>query len=328
MVNKLKAYYRSILYLKSLIVNYTYDMMRYYKYSSFNGREYNERHLVARITAHYHVLEKGFSFPEMKKGFGKGIITNLNRLLKQYENNGFDLGHIAYVTAVSAIRNYASLHENDDLPWIQQLSILKNSNMSTVENIKELNRDELLKHAQANFSRLALNRFSVRDFSTKEVDSELIENAVQIALKTPSVCNRQSWAVKCISDKSLMKKILSLHQGNRGFGEKINQLLVVTTDLSSFDYAKERYQCYIDGGLFSMSLMYALQYNGLASCPLNWSVEKYKDQKMRKALHLRESQTIIMLIAVGHYPEAFKVPSSNRVAVSEILQFVSDEKKT
>ena len=48
-------------------------------------------------------------------------------------------------------------------------------------------------------------------------------------------------------------------------------LLIIAMDLKAFVPAHERYQHWIDGGMFSMSIIYALHSLGLSSCCLNWS---------------------------------------------------------
>src|SRR3546814_1994141 len=75
----------------------------------------------------------------------------------------------------------------------------------------------------------------------------------------------------CSSDLEIIDRALSLQNGNRGFGHEIPCLLILCTDLSAFDTAGERYQHWIDGGMFSMSLVWALHALGYSSCCLNWS---------------------------------------------------------
>jgi nitroreductase len=112
---------------------------------------------------------------------------------------------------------------------------------------------------------------------------------------------------------------LACQNGNRGFTEEIDKLLVVTSDLGSFVSPGERNQCWIDGGLFAMSLVYALHSLGLGTCCLNWSVEHEADRKLRQAAGIRESEAVIMMIAVGHLPEVLNVQQSPRKLVDDVL---------
>src|SRR3546814_8739546 len=81
----------------------------------------------------------------------------------------------------------------------------------------------------------------------------------------------QASYVYCLQSREIIDRALSLQNGNRGFGHEIPCLLILCTDLSAFDTAGERYQHWIDGGMFSMSLVWALHALGYSSCCLNWS---------------------------------------------------------
>ena len=148
---------------------------------------------------------------------------------------------------------------------------------------------------------------------------ELIERAVRMAQRTPSVCNRQPWKAYAFTDPEQRKNLLSFQNGNRGFGDGAAQLLVVTSDLQHFTSVGERYQGWIDGGLFAMSLVHALHALGLGACMLNWSVTRETDAAMRAAAGIPDSELVIMMVAVGHLPERLRVAFSARKPLSDVL---------
>jgi nitroreductase len=143
------------------------------------------------------------------------------------------------------------------------------------------------------------SRYSLREFRDADVAEEVVEQAVSLALKTPSVCNRQAWHVYHSSEQKIKAIALSYQSGNRGFGQNIPRLLIITSDLKAFMAGEERYQHWIDGGLFSMSLVYAFHSLGVGSCCLNWSQSPSKDRALRKRLNIRNNHSIIMMLAVG-----------------------------
>src|SRR3546814_11683998 len=63
-------------------------------------------------------------------------------------------------------------------------------------------------------------RASVRDYSSAPVPSAVIEEAVELALHSPSVCNRQASYVYCLQSREIIDRALSLQNGNRGFGHE------------------------------------------------------------------------------------------------------------
>lgn len=73
-------------------------------------------------------------------------------------------------------------------------------------------------NSQLTFSQLMESCHSVlREFSEMLVSVEQIESAVEIAMRTPSVCNRQPTRVHIIANKELIRKALDLQGGFRGY---------------------------------------------------------------------------------------------------------------
>jgi nitroreductase len=165
------------------------------------------------------------------------------------------------------------------------------------------------------------SRHSIRQFGEGSVPRQVIESAVSMAMYSPSVCNRQSWRVHVYTEPQAKASVLSLQNGNRGFGDQAAHVLIVASEIESFASVGERNQCWIDGGMFSMSLIYALHSLGLGTCCLNWSVEKEKDSALRTVAGIPDSQAVIMMIAVGPLPEVLSVARSARRPLNHIVVF-------
>ena len=125
-----------------------------------------------------------------------------------------------------------------------------------------------------------------------------------------------------IKNKILVDKVLSLQNGNSGM-ENIQSVLVVCSTLTSFFDSNERNQPYIDGGIYLMSLLNSLHYKNIASCTLNWAVNKSQDNKLRKLLNIDNSRVVISFIGIGSYnKEEIKVASSYRKPLKNILKIM------
>lgn len=74
----------------------------------------------------------------------------------------------------------------------------------------------------------------------------------------------------------------------------------------------ERNEPFVDGGLFSMSLLYALEAYGLAACPLNAMFSLSQDRQTRALLNIPDYELPVMYIAVGNFPESVPVCRSTR----------------
>jgi hypothetical protein len=137
------------------------------------------------------------------------------------------------------------------------------------------------------------------------------------------VCNRQSWRVHVFSEAADKAMILRHQNGNLGFGHLADRVLLVTADMRTFVSSGERNQAFLDGGLFSMSLLYALQARGIATCPLNLSISFQVDRRLRKAARIPGWETPLMMIAVGYPPDRLNVAASARLPTESMLFFRS-----
>jgi len=95
--------------------------------------------------------------------------------------------------------------------------------------------------------------------------------------------------------------------------------VVVTSDISSFIAPTERRQPWIDGGLFAMSLLNALEYYGLAACPLNAMFGVGQEAKLRRLLNIPDGEVLIVFIAVGPKPATTLIPHSVRLNLDSVL---------
>jgi len=308
-----------------IVGSYYSDINRYLKFSTTIKKPKTYEQLEARIISHYHALEKALSFREKKVIFGEDVAKSLLKLLEEYVFFGFSIEKKSFKSAVDILKKYISFCQDsrNDCDYLKDISLkLLNLYKNTEElggTIKLIKKD-ILEAVKGDFKELAFSRHSIRDFSNEEVREEIIVEAVKIAQRAPSACNRQTSKVIIISDRFLKEKVLQLQTGNKGFGHLANKLIIVASDLQYFEGAIERNQAFVDGGIFSMSLLYALHYQGLGVCSLNWATKPNKDKKLRKLLGLKESTTIILIIAVGHLPNELLVAKSTRKDVNDIIE--------
>lgn len=298
------------------------DLRRYRRYSSTGLQKgIAVENLNAKIIMEAHALEKGFSLPEIRPGYGSERIRKLIYLMQQYERLGYDCNGLAIQKARSVLAEYIRYHNEIgfDLGEFAEIIFPWVDAACDIGGYIRLDRSSLLVQSKSNFQDCALSRFSIRSYSEVRVPGEVIADAVQIASKTPSVCNRQPWHVYIIKNAELKQRVLELQNGNRGFGKQADFLAVITGDMRSFSGPGERNESYVDGGLFAMSLMYAFHFKGIASCPLNWMVEPSVDRRLRMILNIGPSENIIMIIAAGNLPKEVRVAKSARKSVGEIM---------
>ncbi|SFC85649.1 Nitroreductase [Nocardioides terrae] len=284
------------------------DARRYHRYSIPGGG--NERfdtmtgmQLDAASTRHSHRVEKGFSLPETKRPFGVRATPALNRALA----NADAADDALFVTEAKEV-----------------LEALEQWNENGVLDERIAPRGDALPVNPLDPETLATfitSRHSIRDFDQRPVDRALVTEAVRLATYSPSVCNRQGFRAYYFDDRADIDRILEIHDGSRGFGSRVPGLFIVTWDIRAFETALERNQGWIDGGLFSMTLLLALHGLGLGAVPLNWSRLNAATDELRERAALPDHENVVMLIAAGHPAEGYRVARSTRRPMSQILRF-------
>ena len=319
---------RDVLLALSLLRASCHDYVRFLVHSGINKNRYPREACAARITLFAHQVEKGLSLANPRPGFGMAVIPGLLDDIDTFIGR-FGLVHPA-VTALAALRNYLEFHARIGHPveMVRErfAAILARHALSCEDTAivaggaMSIERTALEAERAAGFPRFFASRYSVRHFSGEPISGLAIRRAVEIAQKTPSVCNRQSWRVHAFSSPEVMARLLAIQSGSRGFGEQASALLVVTSELQTFLGVPERYQPWIDGGMFAMSLCLALHDQGYGVCCLNWSKMPHEDRALHEAADIPASEQIIMLLAVGTLPEKFSVARSYRPGVDHVLR--------
>ncbi|MCK5524105.1 MAG: nitroreductase family protein [Thiomargarita sp.] len=321
----IRDYMRSINFIRhtykilTSFVGFMYDYKRFLAYGGWpENMKDMERRNYQQIYI-YHRLEKSLSLKERGLNHGWNDAYKLLNLL----NIARQSGSIGYHDKASKqiLEKFIELPENINSEQSQQIKKELEKfdfNSSDIHGAMEYGLNDFEKGKLDQPEDFFLTRYSLREFQDKIVGDEMINRAVRLAMKTPSVCNRQAWHIYHTCDKEVKSRVLSYQNGNRPFGKNIPNLIVVTTDLKAFFSAPERYQHWIDGGLLSMSLMYSFHSLGIATCALNWGQSPKNDKLLRKAVNIKSDHTIIMILAIGYPDENNKVCLSARRPFEEI----------
>lgn len=306
--------FRRLVKLASVIA---YDTGRYLRHSTAVLPPRTAEAIDPYVVMGYHAVEKGMALPKPRPGFGQEVVS---RLLVDVERVEAETGgHPSVDAARRALRQYRSDIADEGFRNDPALVEFVERLGDGLGGTRSVSRAEIHAAAKIDLADFFGSRHSVRNFAPGEVSVAAIEEAVGMARKTPSVCNRQSGRVHAVLESELVARVLEVQNGNAGFRDTVPAVLVITTDLQKFVSCAERYQGWIDGGLFAMSLCYALHSTGLGTCMLNWSAEVSQDRKLRRVLDIPDSENVVMLMAVGHLPDAFNVAASPRRSISNLL---------
>ncbi len=173
------------------------------------------------------------------------------------------------------------------------------------------------------FRELSERRRSVRWFASRRVERQRLLDAVEVALLSPSACNRQPFEFRIFDAPEDVARVASLPMGTRGWVHNIPVFIVVVGDLSAFADERDRHIIYTVCGLATMSLVYALETQGLASCCVNWPDIPDRERAMARELELEPYQRPVMCLAVGYPDPDGLVPFSDKRPAHEIANFMS-----
>lgn len=170
---------------------------------------------------------------------------------------------------------------------------------------------------------LAHGRRSVRWYRSEAVDRRIVDAAVDVAMESPTACNRQPYRFLVFDQPSDVEKVAAVPMGTAGYAHQLSGVIVVVGDLSAFFDERDRHLIYIDSSLASMALIFGLEAQGVSTCCINWPDIPQKDIRMRELIGLKKYERVIMLIAYGYGDEDGLVPFSQKKPLSMAREFRS-----
>jgi nitroreductase len=289
------------------VVDSVYDLTRYLRhFTPLGSRTSDPAKLQALIFLQYHKLEKALA---MRSALPTAAttVTSLLELLERWMLATDDDTAVVYRGAREALAAYRVRFAQEldaDPPLSARLDrhVARCSPpVQPAGGTRMMTSADVADAAAGGFAQLVEFRHSVRAFAADPVPTELLARAVELAQRTPSVCNRQSWRVHAYADPEQRQRVLRSQNGN------------------TYVTSGERHQAYVDGGMFAMSLVYALQSLGLVSCCLNLCKYSWQLRRLRRAAEIPNHEVPVMMVAVGHPPNEFRVAESARLPVEHAL---------
>lgn len=290
------------------------------KYNASSRTESDMEKMQYTLLRENHTIEKGLSMRSPRKGFGQkkvyDLIMRLNHYIDLYADK--DSSFLAY--PFSTIRNYIEYTKEKgvDIKHIEtsfdkMVGRTTNIDLHSHAGTMLVSRSEINENCNKDFKSLLYSRHSIRYFSDEKVSKELLENALLLASRTPSACNRQGWKTHVFANNQSIN-LIKWQGGCKGFEDEINCSILVTANLKAF-LSYEIHQAYIDGGLYAMNLINALHSLGLGTIPLSCGFAQRKLRQLSQ-FNIPKNEVPIVIIGIGHLLDEFKVAISTRKDVS------------
>ena len=175
------------------------------------------------------------------------------------------------------------------------------------------------------FLNLVKKRQSVRKYSSKPVDRDLIESCVEAARLAPSACNSQPWEFIVVDNPELLHKAAEETFGKvisfNHFSLKAPVLivLILKKPIPKIRIGNIRQNInlnLIDIGIAAEHLCLQAADKGLGTCMLGW----FNEKTLKKVLNIKTGEKIALVITMG-YPESEEIRIKKRKPLKEILRY-------
>ncbi|WP_415457672.1 nitroreductase family protein [Bifidobacterium sp.] len=297
---------------------------KYYARPTSRGKVQIESQLMFNV----HQVEKGLSHSNIRLGFGQRALRELSGHMQRLQQvDSSYASNPLYREALTVLGQYEQRHRESGFDLKPMHSLFPESIRNEISEIGSnqviaQERTQSQQHTyRPEFFELVNNRHAVREFSQQQVTISELNEVVGVAVKSPSVCNRQSTRVHIILGNDKIQQALRIQGGLNGYPTP-PALVLITADLRAFLGQNERNQGYVDGGLFAMTFLYGLEAKGLAACPLHTMFPASDSAKTRKLLNIPENEILIMFIAVGHFLDSVPVCRSKRYSADHITSVI------
>ncbi len=151
------------------------------------------------------------------------------------------------------------------------------------------------------FFEVLKNRKSVREYSDKEIEKELVEKIIDAGRVAATARNEQPWEFVVTSNKEILKKICSMCP-NGPFIKDASRLIAV--------FSKDTKYYIEDCSSATQNMLLAIEALGLGGC---WIAGDKKDYagEVKKIFNVPDGYRLVSMISVG-YPKNAQSPKAKK----------------
>lgn len=292
------------------------------------GKEFDKSRIEAEIVRNVHSIEKGLSIRKPRAGFGIKKINGMFSLIEKYERLTDEKTILFF--AVDAVSEYLEFQRSVGFQSEDILHI-ENKNKQLKEKIGCHNElcggTMIFKRSDVDFTYSAVEslfntRHSIRAFSGEDVPEDLLKQAVSLAQRVPSACNRQAVRVYSIPAKDYIDAMGNM-DGIGGFAEDVDRFLIITGKKSAYRRG-ETNQFIVSASMFAAYLTLTLHALGIGACTVQHSL--YPSQaicEFRKKYGIEEDEQTVVTLGIGMMKDEVKVPISKRYPIEKIYRNLS-----
>ncbi len=296
------------------------------EYKEFNHYYTNSENILNKLEytmlLNIHALEKGM-LNDNPRPFGKEKINTLLNSLNQYylHSNNKNINSFAVELTISILNSYINFYKKNNWEnkeeYNQVLNFLKSYKKNNLlSGAHTIEKEKFIDNTKFDFFSFLKSRHSTRSFKNIPLKKEDIKKAIEMAILSPSACNRQMCKIFHIKNKDLIINYLS---GIGNFDLKNNiDFFLVTFDMDNYLFLSDRHEGWFNAGLISMNFVNALHSLGIGSCFLQFGNLLKEEKELKEKLNIPLNNRIAIVIAAGYYKDSFKVAYSTRKNINDV----------
>ncbi len=283
---------------------------------------------AAELIRNTHSIEKGLSIKNPRIGFGKQKQREMMGQISILQNSNLLYHREVCEMAIDAITEYIEYHRSKSVTdeFICELQEFIDSIKADDKFPDKIGGTQSFfkKDAQFNIREIEnfiYTRHSIRDFDSSPVDENKLLQALILAQRAPSACNRQSVRAYVINPEDFAGLSEQL-QSIGGFAEAVSRYVLITGKHSSYRLS-ENNQYIVSASMYAAYLTLTLHLYGMGGCviqrPVVWTPQWAEN---RKKLKIPVDEQIICMVAVGNLKESCRVPVSHRLQNCNVIKFI------
>lgn len=298
------------------------DFRRHVRYATaFRPAHAGKDTMRCRILLLNHQLEKAQTYTKPKNGYGQEKLQRLLALLEDYIAR-FGADSLCAVSVGVLESHFANPAAYKDDACRKRLDALTGKIRGTTapEPGGIVLHDGLAESRKTDFRAVLAGRRSCRQFAPGKLDRTTVREAVSLAMRAPSACNRQMVRVHYYDTPETIRAIILAQRSDVQWCLDAPSLFVITANECYYRDYLERNQRMFDAGLFSMVLDLALHSLGIGSCFKMAQKGAAMDRDTKRIGHIPDQEDICVLILAGGYPlTPIPTARSPRVSIDNIL---------
>jgi nitroreductase len=161
-------------------------------------------------------------------------------------------------------------------------------------------------------------RQSVRNYTSQQVDEEVIERCIEAARLAPSACNSQPWKFIVVTDTEIRQQLDSMlvtpPLGMNKFAAEAPVLVVVVRENPNLtskigELLRDKTYTLMDVGMATLQFCLQATAEGLGTCIMGW----FNEKQVKKLLNIPSSKRAELVISMG-YPKNEEIRPKQRKA--------------